>query len=614
MSDFTDQSELSNQSRSNIVSSFEFALEFMFFIAQRSKIADIVIAALRTIQMQQLTSSFTSETQATAQSVDFIKEWTIDEIDFFDSDVDEDDSVINVDRHVFYKNIYAFVDRLKDTIIIRDDDKFRTILFQCFWDAAFIWHFIELFDMKKNLLRQINLSFWYQALINRFKKRTSLTLSAFQNFKYIMTDAKVEKDSRLFAQQIFRSAKTVNMNSIHNQLIIAWNNLDWHFRINILELIVTIFIRKFLNQFDFMSDIWHEMIRSQSQNQSKLLRDRFQNSRRTQNYSEYSFRSNASFSISYQNQNAYSNNQSFYQFDHRQYERFEYRNRDIRLYNSRDNRFIDSQYFKKKSARFASVLLFARQSLQITNENASQNASDSSYFGIKSKNYKEKYRAYVMKEDEHEHVNEIEDASSEDEYYHESNSELNYYNSDFDDHDQFDVETNFFIFTRVFRCRKCRAVFSSNNQLHKHVKQNVCKNFNIFTHFIIIKEEIMNEHVNFVMNISIVKSSVDFSKNIDTSFEFREWIYVKIMISLSLKREQNQVCLDIDCSVTLIDKKFVALHESHYQIRHMTTSLNVRDLKINKHEIFEYFIVIIYVVETLKENQYENSFDEKFIW
>jgi hypothetical protein len=263
--------------------------------------------------MQQSTSSSTNETQSTSnynQSAEYIKKWTIDEIEFFDSNVDEDDSVINVDRHVFYKDIYVFVDKLKNMIIIRDDDKLRTVLSQCFRDAFLIWHFIELFDIKKNLLRQTNLAFWYQAFINRFKKRTFLTLSALQNFKYTLIDARSEKDSKLFAQQIFRSIKTVNMNSIHNQLTIAWNNLDWRFRANIFESIVITFIRKFLNQVNFMSDIWQEMIRSQSQNQFKFIRDRFHNSRRTQNFSEYFFRSNSLLS-SYQYQDVYSS-QFFY--------------------------------------------------------------------------------------------------------------------------------------------------------------------------------------------------------------------------------------------------------------------------------------------------------------
>jgi hypothetical protein len=296
MSNFTDQSEFSNQNRSNTASSFEITPESAFSAAQRTEISNIIATAVRTIQMQQLTSSFTSATQSTSsynQSAEYIKKWTVNEIKFFDSNIDDDDSIVNINRHVFYKNIHVFIDRLKDMIAIREDDKLRIVLSQCFRDAALIWHFIELSDMKKDLLRSINLTSWYQVMINRFKKRTLLILFVFQNFKYTLNDARTEKDLRLFAQQIFRSIKTVNMNSIHNQLMIAWNNLDWQFRANISKSSVITFIRKFLNQLNFMSDIWHEMTRSQSAEQK--FRDRFQNSRRTQNYSKYFVRSNFLF-------------------------------------------------------------------------------------------------------------------------------------------------------------------------------------------------------------------------------------------------------------------------------------------------------------------------------
>jgi hypothetical protein len=58
-------------------------------------------------------------------------------------------------------------------------------------------------------------------MTNRFKERTSLALSALQNSKYDLPEARSGKDPRLFAQQIFRSAKAANMNSVHNQLTIA---------------------------------------------------------------------------------------------------------------------------------------------------------------------------------------------------------------------------------------------------------------------------------------------------------------------------------------------------------------------------------------------------------
>lgn len=69
------------------------------------------------------------------------------------------------------------------------------------------------------------------------------------------------------------------------------------------------------------------------------------------------------------------------------------------------------------------------------------------------------------------------------------------------------------------------------------------------------------------------------------------------MIALFAKEKQSQVCLDTDCSVTLTDKIFVKKQISQVRIRYMTTFLNVRDLRINKHQISKYFIAIIYFTE-----------------
>jgi hypothetical protein len=460
--------------------------------------------------------------------------------------------------------------------------------------------------MKKDLLRQASLISWYQVMINRFKQRTSTALITLQQSRYTMSDARSGKDSRLFAQNIFRSAKAINMKSIHNQLIIAWNNLNWRFRVNILELTIIINVRKFLKQLNFMTNIWHEMTRSQNQN-FKSIKNRFQNSRRIQKYSAYFFWSN-SFSF-YQRSVAYFNNQSFYQYlDSRQNEyrdRSKYRNRDIRtFYQFRDIRYtsFDSRYLKKKSQSFDSVLFFAKQSFQIIDENL--NASDFFYSEIKNKNqyknnkyqknYKEKERAYVIEKDEQE--NEMKNISKKKDYYHQSNSDLNYYDSQNQDDE---VEANFSILTRIFRCRKCKTMFFSNNQLHKHLRQDICMKKSSISQF---KFEETTTHLT--MNILIVEFTIDSFKNIEIDFEFRDWIYVKIMISLSIKDNETQICLDTDCNVILTNKIFIKNHEAHYIIRRMITSLNVRKLNTNKHEIWEYIIVIIYFLEKINQEKF----------
>jgi hypothetical protein len=173
----------------------------------------------------------------------------------------------------------------------------------------------------------------------------------------------------------------------------------------------------------------------------------------------------------------------------------------------------------KKSA-FASALSSARRPLQIIDENA--NTSDSSYPETKSKNqyknnkhqrdYKEKERAYVIEKDESEH--ESTKISEENDYYHESDSDLNYYNSQNQNEES---EVNFFMLILAFRCKKCKTLFSSNNRLHKHLREATCMKKSLKLK---IKHERVTAHL--IMNISIIESTVDFSKNIDIDFEFRE--------------------------------------------------------------------------------------------
>jgi hypothetical protein len=75
MSEFSEQSSLSNQERAQLISS-DATSESIFSIAQRFEIANNVAVVVRAIQMQQSTSSSTNETQSTSnynQSAEYIK-------------------------------------------------------------------------------------------------------------------------------------------------------------------------------------------------------------------------------------------------------------------------------------------------------------------------------------------------------------------------------------------------------------------------------------------------------------------------------------------------------------------------------------------------------------
>ena len=178
------------------------------------------------------------------------KDWSAKNIEFFDSTADDTDFIINIDKHVCYRDVYVFTNRLKDMTVIKDDNKLKIVISQCLRESALTWHSIELSTLKKKMLREISLVNWYNALIRRFKKRTFVALVNMQTIKYIMKNARLHKNFKIFAQNFFRSIKAANLISTHNQFTIAWNNLTWQFRQHISEFTEQTTMREFFEQFD----------------------------------------------------------------------------------------------------------------------------------------------------------------------------------------------------------------------------------------------------------------------------------------------------------------------------------------------------------------------------
>ena len=83
--------------------------------------------------------------------------WTPEEIGFFDPEAEGTDPVVNAGKHVFYRDVFAFVDRLKDMAPLKGPEKLRTVLPQCLRGAALIWHSTELTDLEKSMIREASL-------------------------------------------------------------------------------------------------------------------------------------------------------------------------------------------------------------------------------------------------------------------------------------------------------------------------------------------------------------------------------------------------------------------------------------------------------------------------
>ena len=128
------------------------------------------------------------------------RKWKVDNIGFFDPSLNNPDNIpiITVSRHLFYRDIYTFINRLKDMAKQRSTNKLRTILPKYFRREYQIQYSIKLGEMEKDLLRSILIKKWYNTLIKRFKTRILRVLKLLQIERYTFVDARNKKHPRTY--------------------------------------------------------------------------------------------------------------------------------------------------------------------------------------------------------------------------------------------------------------------------------------------------------------------------------------------------------------------------------------------------------------------------------
>ena len=156
-----------------------------------------------------------------------------EDIGYFDPTYEDsgNSSIVNAGRHIFYRDPYVFVDRLKD--LARGsvgEQRIRELVPGCLRGGSLTWYSTELTDIEKDLYRDASLDTWCRAFIQRFKERGPVALQAMQAERYTMTDARNGRTPRAYVQDIIRHAKAAEFSSVYNQLTKAWNNLELEFR------------------------------------------------------------------------------------------------------------------------------------------------------------------------------------------------------------------------------------------------------------------------------------------------------------------------------------------------------------------------------------------------
>ena len=132
--------------------------------------------------------------------------------------------VVNAGKHVFYKDVYIFTNRLQDLAVQRGEADTMAVLTSCLRGSALMWYSMELTDLGRDLLRASTTSLdqWCDTLVKRFKTRTAVALSQLVGQTYTLNDIR-HTSPRAFIQQMLHLAKSAEFHSTHNQLTLLWN-------------------------------------------------------------------------------------------------------------------------------------------------------------------------------------------------------------------------------------------------------------------------------------------------------------------------------------------------------------------------------------------------------
>ena len=87
-----------------------------------------------------------------------------EEVGYFDPEYQQDHGsssngpVVNVGKHVFYKDVYICTNRFKDLAVQRGEADTKTVVSSCLRGTALMWYSMELTDLERDLLRDANLN------------------------------------------------------------------------------------------------------------------------------------------------------------------------------------------------------------------------------------------------------------------------------------------------------------------------------------------------------------------------------------------------------------------------------------------------------------------------
>ena len=107
----------------------------------------------------------------------------------------------------------------------------------------------------------------------------------------------------------------------------------------------------------------------------------------------------------------------------------------------------------------------------------------------------------------------------------------------------------------------------------------------------------------------VIVFTTSFDKN--DEYNFRNWKYITIKIIIVFQNAMKNLYFDIECTISLINKKWFHVLIFNVNIRQIIDSIKIRDIDDREHVNFDYVNLNIYFENKLKKKIINRSRKKK---
>lgn len=526
--------------------------------------------------------------------------WIASDIGFFDPHfngrlVDTAEAIEHSGKDTYYRDVFVFLDRIKDYAETRSPELVRQNLSSCLRGTALAWYTTELTAEAKTELRTgSGIENWTARLQARFRQRANRAMAVVARERYTLDDARRRREPREYASTILRAAQAALLGDTFQHLNIIYNGLYFEFQRDLVLPAATTKLESFLQETDDHKDHWWAIA-----SKDEVWKD-FRGAQPTTTTSGprlYANSANPYYKLrSYQPQGqaSYTN----IQFPPRAQAQGQTFQRNVQFPSSAQAATpplalpstarlqIASEPFNQTSTPNSKNPFRPRkrfESHQVTNRDKIRQPA--SYF------HEDNLDTVPEQENPSEEANDIEDLDINEP----EEGSFSYYLDEEGYHIGADIIP---APLHQFSCLVCNVPFPSNNLLHQHLRlclpplptnqlDQVLGYNTKATDAFLSNTELIQQTPRVIPSQAMPSPSLGLG--------FRSWHYATVYASLQLYAKSDAWCIDSGCTMSLIDREYLKLHLPNYLVSQSSQPITVRGIGDRRHPCSEYVTLKIYV-------------------